>query len=85
MRGHRNSKRTILTYTPRSLNNMSIIKRVIVKPRKERIMSFKASLKQDYKATWEAYKEAKETGDIESMKSLSHELVRIADRMEMED
>jgi len=64
---------------------MSIIKRVIVNPRKERTRSFKSSLKQDYKSTWEAYKEARENGDKEAMKSLSHDLVRIADRREMED
>lgn len=47
-------------------------------------MSILKQLKQDYKATWDAYKDARKKNDKKSMERLSHDLVKIADQMEYE-
>jgi len=40
------------------------------------------TLKQDYRLTNEAYKDAKKKGDLKLMNELSNQLIRIADAME---
>lgn len=47
-------------------------------------MSRLSDYKEEYRQTWEAYKEAKKDNDKEAMKSLSHDLVKLADLMESE-
>ena len=48
------------------------------------VSRFMAELKRDYKATWEAYKDAERSGDNKTMERCASDLVRIADAMERE-